>query len=132
MATTLADLYQIHWPARNEPAFGAVYFDPKKDKPCASIHEQLQAMAFINRSWENGLDETCHRLGVGLLAYSPLGFGLLTGKYDDGGIHKPTSAEGQQGRMALYDSMKAQRWGRPEALASTIILKTAVEKPEIA
>ena len=28
------------------------------------------------------LDETCHRLGVSLLAYSPLGYSLLTGKYD--------------------------------------------------
>ncbi|MBN9339655.1 MAG: aldo/keto reductase, partial [Comamonadaceae bacterium] len=36
----------------------------------------------VNRSWENALDETCHRLGVSLLAYSPLGFGLLTGKFD--------------------------------------------------
>jgi aryl-alcohol dehydrogenase-like predicted oxidoreductase len=162
LQTDVIDLYQIHWPARNVPAFGAIYFDPKKDKPCASMHEQLDAMAelvkagkvraiglsnetpygvhefvrlaeqhglprvatvqnpycLINRAYENGLDETCHRLGVGLLAYSPLGFGLLTGKYDDGGIHKPTSAEGQQGRMALYDSMKAQRWGRSEALAA--------------
>ena len=72
----------------------------------------------ISRAYDNALDETCHRLNVGLLAYSPLAFGLLTGKYDDGGIHAPASAEGQQGRMALYDSMKAQRWGRPEALAA--------------
>ena len=160
LQTDVIDLYQIHWPARNTPAFGAIYFDPSKNKPCASIHEQLDAMAelvkagkvraiglsnetpygvhefvrlaeqhnlprvatvqnpycLINRSWENGLDETCYRLGVDLLAYSPLGFGLLSGKYDDGGIHKPTRADGQQGRMALYDSMKAQRWGRPESL----------------
>jgi aryl-alcohol dehydrogenase-like predicted oxidoreductase len=160
LQTDVIDLYQIHWPARNTPAFGALYFDSTKDKPCASIHEQLDAMAelvkagkvraiglsnetpygvhefvrlaeqhnlprvatvqnpycLINRSWENGLDETCYRLGVDLLAYSPLGFGLLSGKYDDGGIHKPTRADGQQGRMALYDSMKAQRWGRPESM----------------
>ena len=44
----------------------------------------------INRSYENALDETCHRLGVSLLAYSPLGFGLLTGKYDASGIEGPT------------------------------------------
>ena len=160
LQTDVIDLYQIHWPARNTPAFGALYFDATKDKPCASIHEQLDAMAelvkagkvraiglsnetpygvhefvrlaeqhglprvatvqnpycLINRSWENGLDETCYRLGVDLLAYSPLGFGLLSGKYDDGGIHKPSRADGQQGRMALYDSMKAQRWGRPESM----------------
>ncbi len=162
LQTEVIDLYQIHWPARNVPAFGQTAFDPKKDKPCASIHEQLEAMAelvkagkvrhiglsnespygvhefvrlaeqhglprvatvqnpycLINRAWENGLDETCHRLNVGLLAYSPLGFGLLSGKYDDGGIHAPATPEGKAGRMALYDSMKAQRWGRPESLSA--------------
>ena len=30
-----------------------------------------------------------HRLGVSLLAYSPLAFGLLTGKYDQSGIAGP-------------------------------------------
>lgn len=69
----------------------------------------------INRSYENALDETCHRLGVSLLAYSPLGFGLLSGKYDQTGIDQ---AEAPQGRMARFDSMKKQRWGRPEALAT--------------
>ena len=68
----------------------------------------------INRTVENGLDETMHRLGVSLLAYSPLGFGLLTGKYDQVGIADP--AHTGLGRLSLYDSMKKQRWGRPEAL----------------
>ncbi|QCB46420.1 aldo/keto reductase [Hydrogenophaga sp. PAMC20947] len=156
LQTDVIDLYQIHWPARNLPAFGALYFDPTRDKPCLSIHEQLEALAelvkagkvravglsnetpygvhefvrlaeqhglprvetvqnpycLINRSYENGLDETCHRLGVSLLAYSPLGFGLLTGKYDTTGL------VGDAGRMALYESVRKQRWGRPESLAT--------------
>lgn len=154
LKTDHIDLYQIHWPARNVPAFGLLSFDPTKDKPCASVLEQLEAMAelvragkvkaiglsnespygvhefvrlaeqhglprvatvqnpycLINRSYENGLDETCHRLGVSLLAYSPLGFGLLSGKYDETGL------VGDAGRMALFESMRKQRWGRPEAL----------------
>jgi len=152
LQTDVIDLYQIHWPARNVPAFGAVYFDPTKDKPHASIHEQLDAMAdlvkagkvraiglsnetpygvheFVRLAEQHGLprvatvqnpyclinrslDESCTRLGVSLLAYSPLGFGLLTGKYDDTGL------VGEHGRMALYESMRKQRWGRPEALAT--------------
>lgn len=68
----------------------------------------------INRTYENGLDETCHRLGVSLLAYSPLGFGLLTGKYDASGI----DTDGAVGRMAKFESMKKQRWGRAEALTA--------------
>jgi aryl-alcohol dehydrogenase-like predicted oxidoreductase len=70
----------------------------------------------INRSYENGLDETMHRLGVSLLAYSPLGFGLLTGKYDKTGITDP--AHKNIGRMSLFESMQKQRWGRPDALTA--------------
>ncbi|WP_066273295.1 aldo/keto reductase [Hydrogenophaga palleronii] len=154
LQTDVIDLYQIHWPARNVPSFGAIYFDPAKDKPAPSVLEQLEGLAelvqagkvkavglsnetpygvhefvrlaeqhglprvatvqnpycLINRSYENGLDETCHRLGVSLLAYSPLGFGLLSGKYDETGL------VGDAGRMAIYESMRKQRWGRPEAL----------------
>ena len=70
----------------------------------------------INRTWEIAMDETCHRLNVSLLAYSPLGFGLLTGKYDE---HAPTDAGAPQGaRIARYESVRKQRWGRPEALAA--------------
>lgn len=154
LQTDTIDLYQIHWPARNVPVFGATAFDPTKDRPCASIQEQLEAMAelvragkvrevglsnespygvhefvrvaeqhglprvatvqnpycLVNRSYENGLDETCYRLGVSLLAYSPLGFGLLSGKYDETGL------VGEAGRLALFESMRKQRWGRPESL----------------
>ena len=70
----------------------------------------------LNRSWENALDETCHRLNVSLLAYSPLGYSLLTGKYDQ---HAPTDPGApQDGRIARYASVRQQRWGRPEALAA--------------
>ena len=70
----------------------------------------------LNRSWENAMDETCHRLGVSLLAYSPLAFGLLTGKFDQ---YAPTDAGApQQARIARYESVRKQRWGRPEALAA--------------
>ena len=70
----------------------------------------------INRSYDNALDETCHRLHVSLLAYSPLGFGLLTGKYDASGIEGPDVPQGA--RIASYASVRKQRWGRPEALAA--------------
>jgi aryl-alcohol dehydrogenase-like predicted oxidoreductase len=70
----------------------------------------------INRSYDNALDETCHRLNVSLLAYSPLGFGLLTGKYDASGIEGSGTPQGA--RIASYESVRKQRWGRPEALAA--------------
>jgi aryl-alcohol dehydrogenase-like predicted oxidoreductase len=64
----------------------------------------------VNRSVENDLDESLHRLGVSLLAYSPLAFGLLTGKYDLTGPAGPTSPP--NGRVSIYEGVRRQRWGR--------------------
>lgn len=49
----------------------------------------------LNRSFEVGLSEVAHREKVGLLAYSPLGFGVLSGKYLGGA--RPEGA-----RITLY------------------------------
>lgn len=68
----------------------------------------------VSRALENGLDETMHRLGVSLLAYSPLAFGLLTGKYDQSGTEGPDAPKGA--RISTYESVRKQRWGRPDAL----------------
>ena len=152
LRSDVIDLYQIHWPNRNAPAFGALFFDPAKDREFTSIHAQLEALAglvkagkvrhiglsnetpwgvseflrlaelhglprvvsvqnpyaLVNRVIDNGLDETLYRHGVSLLAYSPLGFGVLTGKYD-------ASGASQAGRLTLFDAFKQQRWARPEA-----------------
>jgi len=45
LQTDVIDLYQIHWPNRNVPMFGALYLDPTKDRAFSAIHEQLQALA---------------------------------------------------------------------------------------
>ena len=70
----------------------------------------------VSRALENGLDESMHRLGVSLLAYSPLAFGLLTGKYDQSGTEGPDAPKGA--RISAYESVRRQRWGRPDALAA--------------
>lgn len=158
LRTDVIDLYQIHWPNRNVPTFGALYFDPAKDRAFSPIEEQLEAMgelvkagkvrhigvsnespwgvcefvrvaeqrglpriatvqnpyALTNRVVDNGLDEAMYRLGVSLLGYSPLAFGALTGKYDAIGV----DAAEKPGRLAIFDAMKKQRWGRPDALAA--------------
>ena len=45
LQTDYIDLYQIHWPQRNVPNFGATEFDPTKEKAGPSIHEQVAGMA---------------------------------------------------------------------------------------
>ncbi len=50
----------------------------------------------LNRSYEVGLAEVSHREQVGLLPYSPLAFGVLSGKYLGG--ERPENA-----RLTLFD-----------------------------
>jgi aryl-alcohol dehydrogenase-like predicted oxidoreductase len=45
LQTDYIDLYQIHWPQRNVPLFGAMEFDPAKETSGPSIAEQVQGMA---------------------------------------------------------------------------------------
>ena len=45
LQTDYIDLYQIHWPERYVPMFGNWQFEAKKDKPCVSIAEQIEALA---------------------------------------------------------------------------------------
>ena len=69
--------------------------------------------SLLNRTWENAMDESCHRLGVSLLAYSPLGYGLLSGKYDQSGTTGPDAPA--EARLTMFESMRKQRWGRKES-----------------
>lgn len=64
----------------------------------------------LNRSFEIGLAEIIHREDVGLLAYSPLAFGVLSGKYLDGA--RPEGA-----RLTLYE--RFQRYTSPQANEAT-------------
>jgi aryl-alcohol dehydrogenase-like predicted oxidoreductase len=41
------DLYQIHWPQRNVPLFGATEFDPTRESEGPGIAEQVEAMAAL-------------------------------------------------------------------------------------
>ena len=69
-----------------------------------------------NRTFDNAMDETCHRMKVSLLAYSPLAFGALTGKYDQTGFEgegAPANA-----RIGKYESVRKQRWGRESSLTA--------------
>lgn len=58
----------------------------------------------LNRSFEFGLTEIVYREGVSMLAYSPLGFGHLSGKY----VTNPAAS----GRVTLFPGF-AQRYDKP-------------------
>ncbi len=128
LQTDYIDLYQLHWPARNVPTFGAQFFDATAERESIALQETFAALndevragrvraigvsnetpwgmmqclqlaqisnlpriactqnAFnlLNRVYEYGLSEIGFREKVGLLAYSPLAFGHLSGKHLDG------------------------------------------------
>ncbi len=67
--------------------------------------------SLLNRLYEVGLAEYSHREGVGLLAYSPIAFGVLSGKYLDGAqpVGARLSEGSPYGRFARYASAEAQR-----------------------
>ena len=153
LQTDYIDLYQIHWPSRNVPVFGATAFDPAKERAGVAIEETLAALAQLikegkirsigvsnesawgvceytrqaemkglpriatiqnlynltARGFETSLlDEACMRENVSLLAYSPLSFGQLSGKYLD----NPKA----HGRLTIFPPTWSPRYLRPPVL----------------
>ncbi len=47
LRTDYLDLYQIHWPQRNVPMFGATEFDPAKERGGPPIKAQVEGMAAL-------------------------------------------------------------------------------------
>lgn len=153
LQTDCIDLYQIHWPDRYVPMFGAAGYDIAQERDSVPIAEQLQALAelvragkvrhiglsnetpwgvnefvrcaeslglpkivsiqnayhLMNRTFEAGLAEVCRHANVGLLAYSPLAFGWLSGKY----LADPQA----RGRVTLFPGF-GQRYNKPNVPAA--------------
>ncbi len=105
----------------NETPWGVMEFLRQAEQHgLARIVSVQNPYCLTNRVVDNGLDEVMYRSDVSLLAYSPLGFGVLTGKYDAlANLTDPNaSPEAKAGRMALYERFQQQRWGRPEHLVA--------------
>jgi aryl-alcohol dehydrogenase-like predicted oxidoreductase len=95
----------------NDTAWGLMRYlwEAEKNGLIAPITVQ-NPYSLLNRVYEVGMAEIAHRENVGLLAYSPLGFGVLSGKYLDG--KRPTGA-----RLTMYD--RFARYTNEEALSAT-------------
>jgi aryl-alcohol dehydrogenase-like predicted oxidoreductase len=121
------DLYQIHWPFPPRPvetwaralaevheqglarAVGVSNYNPDQMRRAYTVLSDMGTplasnqveFSLIQRAPErSGLLEACRELGVTLLAYSPLGKGVLTGKYAPG--TPPPGIRGRQyGREQL-------------------------------
>ncbi|MFQ5470653.1 MAG: NADP(H)-dependent aldo-keto reductase [Gammaproteobacteria bacterium] len=81
----------------NETPWGAMHFLHIATQLGLSRIVSIQnPYNLLNRSFEIGLAEISHREDVGLMAYSPLAFGVLSGKYLDN--RQPPDA-----RLVLFD-----------------------------
>ncbi|MDD2986161.1 aldo/keto reductase [Flavobacterium sp.] len=66
----------------NENPYGVMRFLQESERHNLPRIVTIQnPYSLLNRLYEVGLSEMCLRENVGLMAYSPLGFGFLTGKY---------------------------------------------------
>lgn len=88
----------------NETAWGVASFLAASKTGLPRVASIQNAYNLINRTFEIGLAEMALRERVGLLAYSPLAQGYLTGKYLDGA--RPPGA-----RTTLFN--RAQRYEKP-------------------
>ncbi len=96
----------------NETPWGAMrYLHLAETNGLPRIVSIQNPYSLLNRSFEVGLAEIACRESVGLLAYSPLAFGTLSGKYLDG--ERPAG-----GRITLFPDYT--RYMNPQGVAATV------------
>lgn len=96
----------------NETPWGvASFLKCAEQQNLARIASIQNPYNLLNRSYEIGLAEMSIREECGLLAYSPLAMGVLTGKYLNGA--KPAGA-----RLTLFD--RFQRYSNPRGAAAAV------------
>ena len=100
-----------HVGVSNETPWGVAQFLRASEKLGLPRIVSIQnPYSLLNRTYEMGLSEYAHRDNIGLLAYSPLAFGWLSGKYEGGA--RPAGA-----RISLFE--RFQRYSKPQAIQAT-------------
>ncbi|WP_151776878.1 NADP(H)-dependent aldo-keto reductase [Acinetobacter brisouii] len=104
----------------NETPWGTMKFLHLAEKMNLSKFVTVQnPYSLLNRTYEVGMSEIAKYEGVGLLAYSPLAFGMLTGKYRHG-------AKPENGRITLFS--RFSRYTNPECEWATEQYAQVAEK----
>ena len=96
-----------HWGISNETAWGAMhYLHVAKMNNLPRPVSIQNPYGLLNRTYEVGLAEVSMRENLSLLTYSPMGFGLLSGKYHKK-QDKKSDRINQFSQMARYNSQQA-------------------------
>ncbi|MDO9260735.1 MAG: aldo/keto reductase [Flavobacteriaceae bacterium] len=89
----------LHYGVSNETAWGLMRYVEESRKLQIPKPISIQnPFSLLNRTFEINLAEVAHRENIGLLAYSPLAFGILSGKYLGGQMPENT-------RLKLFPQM---------------------------
>jgi aryl-alcohol dehydrogenase-like predicted oxidoreductase len=104
----------------NETPWGVMeYLRLASERGLAKVVSIQNVYNLLSRQFETGLAEMAIREEVGLLAYSPLAFGVLSGKYLGGKM--PAGS-----RLALFE--RFARYGSPQSTAATEAYKDIADK----
>ncbi len=97
-----------HFGVSNESPFGVMrMLALSETKTLPRVQSIQNCYNLLNRVFEYGLAEIALEEQVGLLAYSPIAQGALTGKYLDG--RRPEGSRGEMfGRMSRYETPSAE------------------------
>ncbi len=104
----------------NETPWGMMeYLRQASERGLAKVVSIQNVYNLLSRQFETGLAEMAIREEVGLLAYSPMAFGVLSGKYIGGKM--PAGS-----RLELFE--RFVRYGSPQSEAATIAYQGIAEK----
>jgi aryl-alcohol dehydrogenase-like predicted oxidoreductase len=83
-------------------------------------YQTIQNNFSINhRRFEDALAEICRREGLSLLPYSPIGGGVLSGKYNDGARPEGARFSDYLSSGGVRQKQMAERFVNPKSLATT-------------
>ena len=106
----------------NENPWGIMKFIDYSKQDLPKMITVQNPYSLLNRLFEVGSSEICKRENVGLLAYSPLGFGILTGKYFNGKIPKNS-------RLDLFPTLK--RYSNENSIKAAKLYEKVAKKHNI-
>lgn len=173
LQTSYIDLYQIHWPDRYVPSFGATQYDFSREREAIEIEETAAALktlldagkirayglsnetpfgvcewmrvatklgmpppasiqnaySLLTRDYESGLAEACapRNHNVGLLPWSILCGGLLSGKYSRSATEKAEPSARFE-RFEDYMSRWHPRHARDETITAAEEYRTIAQR----
>jgi aryl-alcohol dehydrogenase-like predicted oxidoreductase len=100
-----------HLGVSNETSYGVMRFVQAAAAGAGPkiVSTQNSYSLLVRSAYETDLAETCHAVGVGLLAYSPLAGGTLSGKYLSGAAPAGARLNLFEGYMARYNKSLARQ-----------------------